>query len=364
MTVLGPNDLKQKAIPQYIDSAELRRWQLRSGETYEQLVSDITDSLSMANGMLLTMPLIASLISTTEEVATEYAIGVSNGFEEASEYGRPEDKRVKTTGHMLPLKKYDRGMGWTWEFLLEARRIQIDSNIASLIADLRNIWMQKILTRLFKSTYDTVASGRSMPVADGGTADSAYIPQMQPDRAAAFDATHTHLGRLNGITQANLETEVTHVWEHGHDAPYDLLVSETDLGSWTDATSITGYVPRANELIRYGVTQDLATVDDTYHGVIETKHGPVRLRSNARIPTKYWSVYKSYGALDARNPLVVRYDPLFGIGAVLLAGDHIREFPLENVISYIRFGVGVQDRVGAALVYNHTTGSYTDPTIS
>ncbi len=363
-TLLGPNDLKQRALPTYWDAAELQKLTLASGESYEQLLNDIATAMSMANEMLLSDPLISSLISLTTEAATEYGIGVTSGFQKATEYGRPDAQRGKTTGHMLPLDGYDRGLGWTWEFLRDARRIQLDEDVATVIKDMRDIWAKTILTRLFKSTYDAVGSGRSMPVADGGTADSAYIPKPIPDRASAFAATHTHLGRLNGITQANLETQVTHLWEHGHDAPYDLIVSETDLGSWVDTSAVTGYVPRASEYVRYGTTQDLATVDMSVHGVITTKHGPVLLRSNARIPTKFWAVYKSYGALDQRNPLVVRYREEQGVGAILLAGDHIRQYPIESAIMRMDFGVGIMDRVGAVLCYNHTTGSYTDPTIS
>jgi len=48
---------------------------------------------------------------------------------------------------------------------------------------------------------------------------------------------------------------------------------------------------------------------------------------------------------------------------VLLKGDHIREFPLEEAIVFQEFGVGVQDRVGAVIAEN-TAGAWGDPTIS
>jgi hypothetical protein len=127
---------------------------------------------------------------------------------------------------------------------------------------------------------------------------------------------------------------------------------------------VTGFVPRASSLIRYGMTQDLAQVADTYIGAVETDYGPVQMRMNARIPTAYWAVYKSYGNLDQRNPLRVRFNPRYGIGAILLAGDHIREYPLENAIGFTEFGVGVSDRTTAVLTENSGDGTYTTPTIS
>jgi hypothetical protein len=112
------------------------------------------------------------------------------------------------------------------------------------------------------------------------------------------------------------------------------------------------------------MTQDLAQVADTYIGAVETDYGPVQMRMNARIPTAYWAVYKSYGNLDQRNPLRVRFNPRYGIGAILLAGDHIREYPLENAIGFTEFGVGVSDRTTAVLTENSGDGTYTTPTIS
>ena len=364
MALIGPNDLKQFAIPGHWDASYLTKYALADGVTYEQFISEVAQALAVQNQALLNDSLLASMMSATDQIEVEYGVGVSNGFQEHTEYGVPDARRGKTTGHMLPIKSYDRAFGWTWDFLAKARQIQLDEDIASGMEDLRNIWAKTILTRHFKSTYDSVGTGRSMPFADGGTADTNYVPKHMPDRASEFDSSHTHLLRLNGITQANLETAIAHLWEHGHDAPYELLAAQADVSSWTDQTSITGYVPRANGLIQYGSGQDLALVDPDVQGVVETEYGPVRVRFNARIPTKYWTVFKSYGRLDQRNPLRVRYDPRYGIGAILLAGDHIRQYPLENAILYTEFGVGIGDRTSGVLVYNHTSGAYVTPTIS
>lgn len=364
MATLGPNDLKKFAIPTYWDAAYIERMRLASGETYEQLISDIAAALAIQNAALFQDPLMASLLApSTSEIMIEYPIGVSNGFTAHTEYAVPDSKRAGTTGHMLPLEPYDRPFAWTWDFLKKARRMQIDTDISSGMADLRNLYHKAVLTRLFKSTYDAVGSGRSMPVADGGTADSAYVPPQVPDRATAFAYTHTHLGRLDGITQANLLTTVTHVWEHGYDGPYDCVVAEADRSSWTDTTNVTGFVPVAQEGIQYGTSETLASAMAGVFGIVETDHGPVRLRSSARIPTTYWAVYKSFGALDARNPLIIRENPEYGIGAILLAGDHIRQYPLENAIMYSEFGVGFNDRVSAALVLNASSSTYSSPTI-
>jgi hypothetical protein len=266
---------------------------------------------------------------------------------------------------MLPLDPFDRGLGWTWDFLQRARRPQIDADIASAMADVHSLYRKAVLTRIFKNTYTAVGTGagRSQPFADGGTADATYVPIATPDRGGTFLYTHNHITFQNGFTQAFVEVAVRNLWEHGYDAPYDMVVSATDMASWTDTSNVTGWVPKASELIRYGMTADLASLGDEFVGAIDTAYGVVRVRATSRIPTLYWAVYKSFGALDQRNPLQVRYDPKFGVGAVLLPSDMgIREYPFENAILYARFGVGVANRVGA--VAYKVAGSYTIPTIT
>lgn len=365
MATLGPNDLKQYALPSGWDAAEISRFSLRSGETYEALINDIAAALALQNGMLLQNPLVSGLVSVTEEMTVEYGMGVSNGYVTHTEYGQPDAGRGAVGGHMLPLFKKDRALGWTFDFLESCRRSQIDEDIRAAMKDTRDIWEKEILQRLFKSTYTTVGdSGKSYPVADAGTADSTYVPINYPDRATAFASSHTHLGRQDGITQTTLEVGVKHVWEHGYDAPFTVLVAQADIASWTTVTTMTGYIPRAQEGITYGSSQDLSVAPPQYLGSITTQYGPCYLMATARIPTTFWSVFKSFGPEDPRNPLRVRVDPLYGVGAVLFAGDHIRRFPLENALLQMRFGVGIgQDRCAAYLCRNAASSTYTDPTI-
>ena len=54
-------------------------------------------------------------------------MGSSNGFEVHTEYGLPDPKGAATEGHMLPLIKYDRMLGWTYDYLEEARMSQIEA---------------------------------------------------------------------------------------------------------------------------------------------------------------------------------------------------------------------------------------------
>lgn len=364
MGVLGPNDLKQWALPVGWDAARLQQLRLASGETYAQLVNDINAGMAMANAALLSDPLMTSLVHLSDERTTEYPIGVSNGMEDHTEYGRPENKRGKTTGHMAEPVDKDRATGWTKDFLEKCRRAQIDADIASIIQDIKDGWQKAILTRHFKKTYTAVgAAGKSMPYADGGTADSTYIPPQFPARATtAFLATHDHMVRLDGYTQANLESAVALLWEHGVDGPFDMVISQANIADWSNTTNVTGWVKRADGLIRYGNAVDLAQVGGDYIAVIETStYGPVRVRSSARIPTTFWSVYKSFGSMDARNPIRI-VPPAAGIGAEMQYGQAPVYYPLEEVFFRLRFEQAIANRVGAVCV--KSGGAYASPTIS
>jgi len=364
MATLGINDLKQYALPATWDASYLRNLALEGGETYEALIADIAGALSVANSDLLADPMYGGLVYSTDEATVEYRSGVSNGFEAHSEYSNPDAKRAAVAGHMLPLLPYDRAFGWTWDFLRKARRSQIDADIASGLDDLKDIFQKKILTRLFKSTYDAVGSGKSVPLADGGTADSTYVPVAVPARGGTFLYTHNHFKFASGITQANLETHLGTLWEHGYDAPFDMIIAQADIGAWSTVANVTGWKDKASPEIQYGNSESLANVDASYIGAITTKYGAVRVRATGRVPTAYYALYKSYGANDQRNPLRVRESSSFGLGAVLLAGDHVRQFPLENANMFFEFGVGVGESRVAAVACKNDAGSYTDPTIA
>lgn len=364
---VGPNDLRQVTLPTGWDAAELRNRALADGTSYLELIRDIEDALAVANGQLFS-GWDENLLSITDDSTVEYRQGTTNGFRRRTEYSQPDVERADTTGHMLPDVSYDRAMGWTMMFLEKARRSQLDADIQALIEDQRNLFGKAPLERLFKMEEETgkvygLGAGYSVPFADGGAGVIAFTPPSVPTRGGTFASTHNHFLRLNGITQANVETAVNHLWEHGHDGPFILLASEADVASWTNTTNVTGYKPRAADGVQYGIGTSLAMVGDDYIGVITTNHGTVYVRLSGRVPTGYWAVFKSYGRLDPRNPIRVYRNPMFGLGTRLAVGV-MSLYPLAGAVAISHLGVGIADRTSAVLVENDSSGSYGTPTIS
>jgi len=364
MATLGLADLKDTALPSLWDSGELEQIRLADGTTFDQLEALVRAGLAEMNASLLSMSHYGDLFSVDDEAEQEYPIGVTNGVEEATEYGMPDPKRGATTGHMLPLKKWDRALGWTMMYLREARRAKLDADVRAAMNDIRDNWQKRLLTRFFTSTGNTVGStsNADVPFADAGSTDSTYVPPDSPE-GESFDTTHTHLLRHAAISDTNLATTVEHLQEHGHQSPFDCIASRTDVSSWT---GLTGFkAPEWPGILYHASGVERANVPEmtTYLGYVETDYGIVRIWPTPRVPTNYYGLFKSYGPGDPRNSLKVRISQAWGWGWRLVPGTWVNA-PQMVAVMYNEFGVGVGDRVGGVLVEIDSSGSYATPTIS
>ena len=217
MANTGNLNLKHIQIPSAWDLAELKRLTMREGKTYEDVISEVDDALGMAWTDAMS-GWISTLMYTTTEVELEYGEGNRGGWEDHTEYGQGDGQTGEDTGHMLPIQFKDYKLGWTADFLREARQIKIDEAIGNMANSLIDLVEKMTLTRLFKFEEETgkrygLGTGISVPFVDGGSGTVSFVPKPNPDRAAPFAATHNHYLRLSGITQANLETAVGHLWD-------------------------------------------------------------------------------------------------------------------------------------------------------
>lgn len=362
MATLGFADLKDTALPTLWDAGELERIKLADGATLASVTNDVQLALLALNASLLEMPHYGSLIAVQDDAALEYNIGVSNGFEEATEYGVPDPKRGKTSGHMLPIKKYDRSLGWTQMYLREARRTKLDADIRSLVVDARNLWQRNILTRFFKMEGEKVGTtaNASVPFADGGATDSTYVPPQSPD-GETFSASHDHFLRQDAINLTNVTAAIEHLQEHGHAGPFDIIAARADAASW--ATLVKN--PEWAGIVYRAATDRAAIADITeYFGYIETDYGIARVWLTPRVPSGFYGAFKDYGPGDPRNPLRIRINPNWGFGFNLVPGMYVNA-PVQMLLAYTEFGVGVgEDRTNGVCVKIAASGDYTTPTIA
>jgi hypothetical protein len=371
---LGPRDTRDLVSLTGWDDAALRGYTLQDGTTFDIVVSQMNNALAAFNAELTSHPIWSGLVSYTNTPDAEYRVGSSNGMERFTEYGRPDAKRAETEGHMLPLIAYDRGLGWTWNYLRQARMSQVQADIADAIKDTRDQFRVALLTRLLKRGDDSGATNGlgSTGLSPGfATAAASTGVDFTPPAYGGntFTSDHEHyVGIAGGAwTNAVFEDIKQELREHGHEPPYNVLVGPT---SETQIKGLTATIEVASSVVQYGMAQDLARIGGD---AVTPGAYPIGVNNDsiiwvvAGIPQYYGVGYKSYGPNSQRNPLRVRLqkgqttpmvtafaDPRSGAGAA---------YPLQYMMLFMEFGVGVGDRTAATPRYvNNTTWADGTPT--
>lgn len=362
----GPRALDSLVMLTGWDATALQNFKLEDGATYAQVVALLTTGLGAINAELANDSLYAGLCSFTDQLEVEYRTGVSNGMERHTEYGRPDSKRAATEGHMLPLLGWDRRLGWTWDYLRRARMSQLEADIADAIKDIRDRMRVSVLTRLLKRGDDSGAGnglGASGYSAGFATAASATAVDFTPPTfgGTAFDSNHEHyVGIAGGVyTNAVFEDAYDELREHGHEPPFDFVFGPSDR---LTIEGLSKFTKAADPLVQLGNTQDRALVGNEYIGTIEK----FRLREVRGIP-QYWGAgYKTYGPRSQRNPLRVRLGKGQALPMAIAMTDPLAgngNSPLQNLMVFLEFGVGVGDRTAATPRYvNNATWADGTPT--
>lgn len=370
---LGARDTSSLVMLTGWDATELRNFTLQDGTTYAAVVAQMNAALGALNAELYNDPLWASLVSYTDQPEVEYRVGVSNGMQDFTEYGLPDPKRADTEGHMLPLRAYDRGLGWTWNYLRKARMSQIQADIADAIKDVRDKWRVKLLTRLLKQGDDSGAAN--------GLGSSGYSPGFATAAAStsvdftppswggtSFTSNHEHYVAIAGgaFTNAVFQDVKAELREHGHEPPYTFIAGPSDE---VTLRGLTEFIPVAQSNVRYGTSVDLATISpsEVAPGVYPIGvHNDSVIWIVSGVPQYYGFGWKSYGPNSQRNPLKIRLEKGMMRPTVTAMPDPRAgnaTTPLQFLMLFTEFGVGVGDRTnGTARYVNNAAWSDGTPT--
>lgn len=362
---LGNRDLKNVVLPIGIDQEALALRLAVAGVTYATLLTDINDAMQLKRDSVLTKPVIANAIAMTAQIEVYYGSGSTDGFEEKTEYGEADEQYVDEVGHMMPVKAYDRKLGWSEDYLKKARRSQLDTDITNATADYEDLAEKLAIRALFRSTaltgkqFGLGQGGKAVPFCDAGRCGIPYTPPRGRN-GRKFDESHDHFMRLPDISQASLELVVENLWEHGHDGPYTALVSDDDLLKWMDKTKLNFIVNPQNGVI-YGANETLASVGPEFVGIITTRRGTVQVMTNGRVDTNHFNLHKSYGKDDPRNPIWA-FEAADGSAAPVIKVPTARVLPIQGAVIVVELGFNVgQDRTNGVSVSVGAMGSYTEP---
>ncbi len=184
----------------------------------------------------------------------------------------------------------------------------------------------------------------------------------------SFSTAHEHYVGITGAahTLALFQDARDELEEHAPVPPFTYLAGPTEE---TAIKNLTGFIPAADPNVRYGALQDVAARAAYYgaNGVkfIGTLEG-FEIFIVRGMPQYYGFGFKSYGANSGRNPLRVRV-PVGQRGVQVVAipdpqGGNAN-YPLQNLMLFTEFGIGVGDRTnGTARYTNSATWADGTPT--
>lgn len=372
--VLGPQTLLGLALPTGWDGTKLAEWEMRDGVPYGEMATLLSQAIGDFNAEMVRDW--GWLFSLTEELAMEYEQGGSaSEMPEITELQKPEAVSGTTIGHMLPLTPYGRGIGGSKRYFRDARMAKISADLAVLIRQARWRFEKKLLNRWFTNTENLIgAAGYDVPFVRGTGGAIDYAPPAYSGEA--FTTAHNHYVGVDSASKDSedvLEELAETLHEHGHTAPYDAMVADADKSLYS---ALTNWVQIVDPIVQT-IDRGAASTGSQYFaagtrefGMLgyynSPTYGLVRVRSNYRVPTGFAGMCKSYGQLDARNPLAVRVHPDVGFGVYIVPETTLDDdYPVKQLDVEFEFGAGVgMDRTNGAAARLVSGGAWANPTIS
>lgn len=367
MASIGGRDTRDFVVWTGVDATQLMKEQLQDGTNLLTVTNLLTGALNGVAAEINSDPVFSSVMSVADSPIVSYRMGTGFSFGERTEYSKPPRSRGEVDGHMLPIRDYDLGLGWTWDYLRKSYAPQIEADIANTVDAARRLARTKILGRMLQRTDD---SGASKGLGSGGyspgfatTAAQTSVDFTPPEYAGTtFASTHEHYtAAATSLTSANCITDMKNLKEHGHVAPFDLWISATDEAT---VRAFTDFVSASDPIVTPGSTTSLVALPAGYIGYLTGSYARVRVVPGW--PANYWTIFKSYGPNAMQNPLKLRVGKGESQLRFLAFPDPERGAspinPLGTLIAWTEFGVGVGDRTNGVVRYSNA--SWSDGTAS
>jgi hypothetical protein len=366
--LMGTQTRKDLALPSSIDAGHLKQVENQEGLTYFEFVERVVAALALYNPSLLTTHrFLPKLTYPTTDLVAEYGQGSRPKFTPRTELTRGHQYVGKDSGHMFPLDDDDMALGFSVDWLESTTNLKVNQAIRNLLTAGNDLLEIKALQALFRSIDVNVGqTGLAVPLVGGGSV--AFEPQSY--EGVTFPS-HDHFLRF---TEAEIGlaavTATEHLREHGHPPPYQCIIPDTDKALWIavdDSTNGAHFVKNTQIGVQHNITED-RTLEiaglSPYIGLIETPAGSMWLMPVSRLETKYFAVYKSYGAASPMNPVAWRFDPGKG-GGIFVMNSFLMGHQTLDIIprSLNGFNIG-NDRTNGVCCKLAPSGDYTDPTIS
>lgn len=322
--------------------------------------------LAAFNAVLDTM--MADLATMTTERQENYgASDASDDMQRADEFDRGVAVKAgaaATVGY--PLYKYQRGVGWTHDYMLQNTPAQIANTVLTIQQRYRRAAIRELQLALFTPTNATVRDAFVTPNIDLGVkrlvnADSQPIPNGP--NSEVFDAsTHTHYDWLNGAspTEAALLAAADDVIEHGHGGQVLININRA---AETAVRALTGFVPYYAGNIN--PTSTAMTADGTLDITRQTNRA-IGVLNGSEVWVRSWvpaGYAFTFDVADPMKPLAYRQHPVAAARGLRIVAQNA-DYPLYSEMLAGYFGFGVKTRTnGHVLYYAGGAAAYVAPSL-
>ncbi len=310
-----------------------------------------------------TREMMGDLVEITTDRQRVYGGVDTMVMEELDEFGLPDAQKMTTGATLgLPLRFYGGALQWTRVFFQRTTGNQIAKTVETMmIADVKAI-QREIKRALFRPTNYAFEDRRvdhvSLAVKALANADSASIPSG-PNGETFNAAMHTHYLNAATLTAAALDAQIATIIEHfGAGTPLLYINS----GQEAAVRALVGFTAYVDVRITQPQTATYATgrALDT----LNVNNRAIGLYGAAEVWVKPWvpANYVVGWMGGVPSPLAYRRNDL-GTGNLELAFE-FDQFPLHARGYGREFGIGVVDRVAAAVLFVGAGGVYVSPVIS
>lgn len=298
-------------------------------------------------------------------------------FEKASEYGEPVGVRPSTSYFMLgyDLEWYDLAARFTWKFLADAPRNQVDAiNQMALEGDNRLIF-NKVMDALFNPSNRLADINGIQDVSvyalynNDGTVPPSY-------KSYTFTGTHTHYITSGAATvdSGDVDYLVDDLLSHGYSAAngYTIMIMVNRVQANTirtfrvATTSRNDFVPSqgaAGMFLPRDVELFGSQVASTFRGMnVIGSYGDALIVEEDSIPVGYMLGIASGGPENLGNPVGFRQHTNASMQGLRLVKGPNPDYPLIDSFYNRGFGTGIRQRGGAIVMQITVSGTYTKPT--
>lgn len=312
--------------------------------------------------------MMGAVVERSTDRQRRYGSAVSKQMQAADQMGRPQAQKA-AAGVTLgwPLRLYEDAVQWNRKFMQTAgSAAQLAAEFDAILdADARMMIYEMKQAYMAPTNYtftDTLVDNVDIPVKRLVNADGAAIP-LGPNGETFNAATHTHYLYTAGVAlaAADMAALINTVLEHSAQGTIEVWINSAQ------ETAVRGLAGFVADIAAYIVRGGAATADVTGQplDMMNPLNRRIGMYGAAAIYVRPWQPAGYLTAVNvgaAEAPLVYRYRQ--GGGALQLVFDQ-DQFPLRARGYEHECGVGVYNRVGAAVLYIDTGagGIYVAPTL-